>query len=385
MITKRKSSRRLPPHPGLVDRYLVALRRHLCHQGPKDRPQSLGRVAFAQGLLARDLAKVHEQAVVRLAVTHDVAIAGHGAFKRASRFFLLVLTPFASAEKAARTNNRVLRQRHENLRVQAAALARTNQRLEREVAGRKLGEAAIREGKEQYRKLFQESQLMQRNLRRMARQVLSAQEEERKQISRELHDQVVQTLVGINVQLSALSKGAADNLSTLQGKIARTQKLVEHSVNEVHRFARELRPAVLDDLGLIPALHAYSKNLASRHKLKIQLTVFAGVEELPSAKRTVLYRVAQEALTNVVRHARASQASVIINRISGTIRMEISDNGGAFPVEKTLRSNSNKRLGLIGMMERIEMIGGSLVITSAPGVGTTVRAEIPFHPEKARP
>jgi signal transduction histidine kinase len=92
---------------------------------------------------------------------------------------------------------------------------------------------------------------------------------------------------------------------------------VENSVKAVHQFARELRPAVLDDLGLIPALHAYSKNLAERRKLKIRMTAFGGVEALGGAKRTVLFRVAQEALTNVARHANATEVGMSISEVSG--------------------------------------------------------------------
>ncbi len=159
---------------------------------------------------------------------------------------------------------------------------------------------------------------------------------------------------------------------------------MEKSVKAVHRFARELRPAVLDDLGLIPALHAYSKSLTERKKLKIQMTAFGGVEALGTAKRTVLFRVAQEALTNVARHAHATQVKMSITEISGAIRMEINDNGKSFPVEKTLAANTNKRLGLVGMKERVEMVGGSLAIESKPGRGTTVRAEIPFKQERGK-
>jgi signal transduction histidine kinase len=257
-------------------------------------------------------------------------------------------------------------------------LAKGNRRLEREITRRRAGEIAIIKGREEYQQLFVQSQVMQRKLRLLARQILSAQEEERKEISRELHDEVVQTLVGINVQLSALSRGASAGMHKLKAKIARTQRLVENSVNEVHRFARELRPAVLDDLGLIPALHAYCKNLAARKKIKVQLTAFAGVEALENARRAVLYRVSQEALTNVIRHAQATHVSVSIAELGDTIRMEIADNGKSFAVEKTLLAKNNKRLGLVGMRERIEMIGGTLCIISIPGEGTTIRAEIPF-------
>jgi signal transduction histidine kinase len=232
--------------------------------------------------------------------------------------------------------------------------------------------------------LLLESHGMQKKLRALTHEILTAQEEERKKISRELHDDVVQTLVGINVELSALVHGNSAGVRQLKDKIARTQRLVEKSVDAVHRFARELRPAVLDDLGLIPALHTYCKELAARKKFKIHLTAFAGIEALASDKRTVLYRVAQEALTNVARHARATQVRVSIVKIPGAVRLEVSDNGKSFPVRKIFQSKS-KRLGLVGMKERVEMVGGSLAIESTPGHGTTVRAEIPFNPEKIKP
>src|SRR6185312_375273 len=121
--------------------------------------------------------------------------------------------------------------------------------------------AFVKKGREEYQTLLTASEGMQKKLRHLTRQIITAQEEERKAISRELHDEVVQSLVGINVELSALSKDAAVKRE-LQDKISHTQRLVENAVHAVHRFARELRPSVLDDLGLIPALHAYSKNLA---------------------------------------------------------------------------------------------------------------------------
>ena len=255
-------------------------------------------------------------------------------------------------------------------------LTATNQRLEASIE-------SIKQGKEEYRQLFLEGQTMQGKLSQLTRQIITAQEEERKEISRELHDEVVQTLVGINVELAALNKGNSVGVLHLKQKIAHTQRIVENSVNAVHRFARGLRPAVLDDLGLIPALHAFSKNLTGRKKLKIRITAFGGAEELGGAERTVLFRVAQEALTNVVRHAHATQVELNIREVSGMVRMEIRDNGQSFPVEKTIQAKSN-RLGLVGMKERIEMVGGTLSIGSAVGQGTTVRAEIPFTHDKPK-
>ena len=364
----------------LAARYLTALRIDLRRKYPGngDRAQGLGRAALAGGLVTRDLAIIHKQAVVALASMFEHVDTRDALIRRKGHFFTEALVPMEAAQSVTRKTNRMLQQRNRLLHRHTAALARGNRRLEREVDRRKAGEAAIRRGREQYQKLFSESHVMQKKLRRLTHQIISAQEEERKEISRELHDEVVQTLVGINVELSALGKGAAVGAHNMREKIAHTQRLVENSVNSVHRFARELRPAVLDDLGLIPALLAFSKNLAARKKLKIKMTAFGGVEALGGAKRTVLFRVAQEALTNVARHAHATQITMGITEISGAIRMEISDNGKSFPVNKTLLTRSHKRLGLIGMRERIEMVGGRLAIESLPGVGTTVRAELPF-------
>ena len=114
------------------------------------------------------------------------------------------------------------------------------------------------------------------------------------------------------------------------------------------------------------------------------MTAFRGVEKLSMAKRTVLFRVAQEALNNVGRHANASTVMIGITQIPEGIRMEICDDGKSFQVKQTLLAKNNKRLGLVGMRERIEMIGGSFAIESAPGRGTTVRAVVPFSVDEKK-
>lgn len=365
----------------LPARYVKALRAHLAQKtaGNGDRAQGMGRAALSEGLVALDIALMHEKAMATLASSFDFSARRDDARTRAGFFFTQALIPLEDAQRATRETNRLLSQRNETLILHTAELAKANRKLEREVARRKAGQAAILRGKAQYETLFFESQIMQGKLRQLTRQIISAQEEERKHISRELHDEVVQTLVGINVQLAALGKGASVGVKSFKSRIARTQRLVEHSVNAVHRFARELRPAVLDDLGLIPALLAYSKTVTARRKLKVRLTAFAGVEALTNSRRTVLFRVAQEALTNVVRHARATRVEIVISKVADEVRMEIADNGKSFPVEAALKARTQKRLGLVGMRERIEMVGGVLTVESQAGVGTTVRADIPFR------
>lgn len=367
---------------GLSARYLASLRTHLRQgKGNGGAPAKiLGRAAVAGGIATLDLAAIHQQALLALAASHDFADPRNGLIERAGFFFTQALVPLEADRRATRETNRQLLRRNRTLRAHTAALARGNRKLQSEIARRRGAELKTEQAKERYRRLFLESQLMQTKLHRVTRQVLSAQEEERKNISRELHDEVVQTLVGINVELSALGKTAGPDTRALRRKIARTQRVVENSVRAVHRFARELRPTVLDDLGLIPALHAYSQNLAARKKIRIAMTAFGGVETLSMAKRTVLFRVAQEALNNVARHAEASQVTIGISEQAGAIQMEISDNGKSFQVGPTLLAKNNRRLGLVGMRERIEMVGGTLAIESAPGRGTTVRAQLPFKP-----
>ena len=190
-------------------------------------------------------------------------------------------------------------------------------------------------------------------------------------------------LTGINVRLASLKTESTLNNKGLQKKIASTQRLVEKSVDIVHRFARELRPTVLDDLGLIPALHSFMKNFARRTGVRARLTAFAAVEKLDAAKRTVLFRVAQEALTNVARHAHASRVEVSIQKLPDRLCMKIKDDGKSFNVERVLHTKGNGRLGLLGMKERLEMVGGNLVVESAPRKGTTVQAQIPFSKVRA--
>jgi two-component system NarL family sensor kinase len=215
-------------------------------------------------------------------------------------------------------------------------------------------------------------------LRNLTHRLMQAQEEEQKRISRELHDVIAQTLTGINIRLATLNKQAALNTKGFDRNIARTQRLVEKSVGIVQQFARELRPTVLDDLGLIPALHSFAKLFSKRTRIHVHLKIFAGIEQLDIAKRTVLFRVAQEALNNVARHAKASRVEVNIQKLADGFGMKIKDNGKSFNLDRVLNAKGRKRLGLLGMRERVEMVGGTFCVESAPGKGTTVRVEIPF-------
>jgi signal transduction histidine kinase len=254
----------------------------------------------------------------------------------------------------------------------------TNRRLKQEILQRKSAEQSLRKSEQHYGQLLEQSRRMQDQLRLLSRRIFLAQEEERKRISRELHDVISQTLTRINVQLATLTKAAFTDARGLELNIARTQKLVEQSVSIVHRFARELRPTVLDDLGLIPALHTFLKGFREETGIRASLSAFAAVEQVNGDKRTVLYRVAQEAITNVGRHAQASQVRVNIQKRDDAVVMTIQDNGKGFQTGRVVHSRKSKRLGLLGMRERLNMVGGDFTVTSAPGKGTTVLARVPL-------
>jgi signal transduction histidine kinase len=304
--------------------------------------------------------------------------------RRAGKFFAEAITPIEKTHRIAQEANDQLVQLNQALKQHSVDLTASNRQLQQEILQRKSVEESLRKSEQHYSQLLEQSRHMQEQLRLLSRQLLSAQEEERKMISRELHDQIAQTLTGINIRLASLKTESTLNTKGLQKKISSTQRLVEKSVDIVHRFARELRPTVLDDLGLIPALHAFMKSFNKRTGVHTSLTAFATVERLDTVKRTVLFRVAQEALTNVARHAQAGRVEVSIQKLPDCICMKIKDDGKSFNVERTLHANGGKRLGLLGMRERLEMVGGKFVVESLPGKGTTIQAQIPPGNARAR-
>ncbi len=363
----------------LANRYQATLRTYLKagQQAKLEEARGLGSEALGVGLQTLDLAKLHEQVLVQEVLPGCPAGKRAALIKRAGAFFAVAITPIEKTHRSAQEATAYLKKFIETLSQRTVELAASNLELSLEVAHRKAVEQKLRHSELHYSTLLRQSDGLQEQLRRLSRQILSAQEDERKRISRELHDVIAQTLTSINVRLATLKRGASLNTRGLDRNIERTQRLVAHSVNIVHQFARELRPSVLDDLGLIPALHTFLKNFRKQTGIRVSLSTFAAVEEMNGDKRTVLYRVAQEALTNVARHARASEAKVNIQRLNGAVVMKIADNGKGFDTKRESNGRLGKRLGLLGMRERLEMVGGKFVVTSAPGKGTVIAVEIP--------
>jgi signal transduction histidine kinase len=358
-------------------RYLMALQNYLLH--PEEvflqLAYELGRQAVAEGIGLLNLLRMHTAAAERCAATDDEK---RGA---AETFLMEALSPFEATHRGFRETNEKLAELNATLAKRNNELAAINFALKQEIEERKRTEDALRQSKEHYRLLFNEARVMQENLRHLSSRVLSIQEEERKRISRELHDEVGQALTAVNVHLAMAVKSPEN----AKEQIAEARKLVEQTMESVHRFARELRPAMLDDLGLGAALRSYISAFSERTGLPVRFEAEPIIEQLSDDEKMALYRVVQEGLTNVARHAQATQVEVTIRATRVAVRLEIRDNGKAFSPqgkESADAPHEQKRLGLLGMQERVRLVDGTFHIDSREGKGTTLRVDLPLPRER---
>jgi two-component system sensor histidine kinase UhpB len=199
--------------------------------------------------------------------------------------------------------------------------------------------------------------------------VLAAEEAERLRIARELHDEVGQTLTAVALQAELASARADED----QPYLAELAAIVQDSLEDVRRISRELRPEALDDLGLVNALIALSSRVVEQSGLRIRRRLDTPVAELSSQVELAIYRIAQEALTNAIRHAEATEIDLSLVRENGDLVLSIKDNGRGLP-EHVLEGG-----GLVGMRERAMLIGGQLTLDSQPGAGVEVRLRLPSN------
>jgi signal transduction histidine kinase len=221
----------------LAGRYKAALRKHLkAGRGVNVQPAvGLGRQAVALGLDTLELARMHEQALGKL----EVVGGNDGTIKRAEIFFTEVISPVVETHRAGRESKTHLNRLNETLNRRTAELAVANRQLRRGILRRKSVESALKKSGEHYAKLLKDSLQLQEGLRQLTHEVLTAQEDERKKISRELQDEIAQTLLGINVRLLSLKQEARTKTKGLKNEIASTQQLVLESARSVRRVARE--------------------------------------------------------------------------------------------------------------------------------------------------
>jgi len=220
-----------------------------------------------------------------------------------------------------------------------------------------------------------EERAMQENLRYYLQQVTRAQEEERKRIARELHDETLQNLIVISRQLEKIT--SSDALWEESHEVVRgLKKQIETAVQEMRRFSHDLRPSVLDDLGLLPALELLADDLET-NGINTAFEVVGVARRLQPEVEVMLFRIAQEAVRNIWRHSEASAAELSIEFTDGLLRMSIKDNGKGFKSpHRTGDLASLGKLGLVGMQERANFLGGALLLKSEPGNGTQIVVEV---------
>lgn len=215
--------------------------------------------------------------------------------------------------------------------------------------------------------------------RQRATLILNAQEEERKRVARELHDETSQVLTSLLISLAILEESITSE--TARSRITETRQLAHQTLRAIRSLSLDLRPSALDDLGLLPALRWYIKEYQQKFSIDIEFQSSGLKERLPTEMETALYRIVQEALTNAARHGQASQVRVTLIDDGQIIRTTIADNGKGFDSDKLQKvpgAGQERGWGLVGMHERANLLGGTLEISSQAGKGTTIRASIPL-------
>jgi len=219
-------------------------------------------------------------------------------------------------------------------------------------------------------------------LRAVSERAINAQEEERVRIARSLHDDTAQTISILIIHLERIEKLIPTDEGELLRMVTEAHWVATQLLENLRKVIWDLRPSILDDLGLIPAIRWYARNnLASAG---IEVDVGSGNEalRLPNHLETMLFRILQETVSNILRHANASRVSINLSPEAGQVILEVKDDGRGFDVQETGKEAvTRKQLGLLGIQERVSLAGGQVKIESTPGRGTTVRVRVPLHIE----
>ena len=301
----------------LAEQYRRALEEYLDEGGEAGlaRAYELGRQAIVDGLGVLEMGTLYHEAL-RASVLPQAAFEARAkAAEAAQAFFMESLSPFEMTHRASREAN--------------SALRRLNERLE----------------------------------------------EEAKRIAHTLHDEAAQLLASVHVALDALAR---DLPQSVRSRLEEVRGLLDRIEGELRTLSHELRPTMLDDLGLVPALQFLAEGVAKRTGLSVEVRGSTH-GRLPPAVETALYRIAQEALTNAVRHAHPAHVKIQVQREARAVRCSVADDGVGFDAATALAQRGGPGLGLVGIRERLDPLRGSLQITSSPGCGTRVHVAVPLE------
>ena len=234
---------------------------------------------------------------------------------------------------------------------------------------------------EQLRRTLKAVKKHRRDLRRLSNKLITIQEEECKRISRELHDEMGQIITAISINLTLVGEALPSELAPMiKEKLTETRSLVDQVMKKIHELSLDLRSPLLSDFGLVPALRQYVNRYHKRLNIEMKFEVINLEERLDTEVETVIYRVVQEALTNIARHAQANKVYIRLKRKESKVCVFIEDDGKGFDVEEVIgREDPDSGVGLLGIRERIASLKGSLSVQSHPGQGTQLYIEIPWR------
>jgi len=220
-------------------------------------------------------------------------------------------------------------------------------------------------------------------LRSLSAHLESVREEEKKKIARDLHDEASQLLASLNVHLEAAIETLPEGSTKTKKLLERSQAISLRILDELHKLIYDLRPALLDELGLVPAISSLADSHLTVSGVKVKFSTTGKIRRLQPSLETTLFRVIQETFNNIVKHAHAKNVLLIMAFRKDRVNIRIKDDGAGFDIKQADSSkNSLKGLGLLGIKERINLIGGSMIINSSPGCGTEIKLEIPLIDEE---
>jgi signal transduction histidine kinase len=317
------------------------------------------------------------------ALQWDAAVRG----ARSGSFLQNVIMPFRAdvlqlTRQVTALNERDLDAREERIRAVQVGLRRRVAIISvcALVLGLILAAVSIRrvQGLEQEAKTrYEELDEAHRELQRLSDRLVTAQEEERRNLSRELHDEIGQSMSAMLVELGRFE--AAPDSEARSERLTSVRRMAESSVGKVRNMALLLRPSMLDDLGLVAALRWQAREVTRRSGLKVKMVADEIAEDLPDSYRTCLYRVVQEALNNCATHSQATQVHVVVHRDGDSLSVTVQDDGIGF------EPGREKGMGLLGMEERVARLGGQFSIDSKPGNGTVLSIQFPLANDEPAP
>jgi signal transduction histidine kinase len=212
------------------------------------------------------------------------------------------------------------------------------------------------------------------------RSVVAAQEAERQRIARDLHDETGQSLTAIGMGLRGLSGKLSTRNKEAIGTLHKLETLTADSLKELQRLISDLRPSHLDDLGLSAALRWYTGKIQEHSPLRIRTDILGEEQELEDAVKITIFRIIQESLNNIIKHAQASQVNIYLQFEEKNVHITVRDNGVGFDLDHVAQKRASRTsLGLAGMEERAALLGGVVTVQSSPGYGTEIEARIPYH------